>query len=162
MDKNAIKKCILDYFDIIYSFEKIDSVYLIGGAIRDIFLNNNFKDLDFVCTCDEKYIIDFINNNNLKYKKNSFGGYKISYLDIEIDMWSEVDLFNSIEYNLDGIVYNIGRDEFIYFGFYDAIENGLKKINFNRNLKNEKRIAERKQKLEYFLKIYKEKKETHF
>lgn len=69
MDKNAIKKCILDYFDIIYSFEKIDSVYLIGGAIRDIFLSNNFKDLDFVCTCDEKYIIDFINNNNLKYKK---------------------------------------------------------------------------------------------
>ena len=158
LDKEIIKQYINKHFPIIYNLSNLCPTFLMGGAIRDLMLGLEPKDLDFVCL-DTIGIVDaFVLKYHLTWRKNKFGGYKIYYRNIEIDLWSTNDLFSSIEYNIDGLFYDVANNYFLPFGFFDAIEHGIVKLNENNNTTNIERQNNRKEKLEEFLSILKQRK----
>ncbi len=63
------------------------NVFLFSGIIRDYYLNRrdgNFRDIDIIIEDDIIIKDDFL---NLRIRKNSFGGYKIEFPNIVIDLW---------------------------------------------------------------------------
>lgn len=132
---------IKEKFNIIYAISMIYQTYLIGGTIRDLMLEKEPRDMDFVFHSmndneAELYLKRFINMFNLEYSLNHFNGYKIVYNDMEIDLWHTKDLFNSIEYNADGLLYDIENHQLISLTFDDFLKNGPRKINATNNLNN--------------------------
>ena len=93
-----------------------------------------------------------ISKYNLKFEINKLGGYKIFYNDIIVDLWSTNDLLKSIEYNIEGLFYDVKNDLLIPFGYYDAIENGLRQINPNNNILDDEKKKNRKVKFENYIK----------
>jgi len=141
MLEEKIEKYINEKFKPIYAISMIYPTYLIGGSIIDILLDNEPRDLDFVIlshdsnTIDE-YLQKFIGKFQLNYKLNHFNGYKIIYNDYEIDLWHTKDLLSSIEYNADGILYDIENKNLISISFDDYLKNGPKRINNTKDNNN--------------------------
>ncbi|WP_275351602.1 hypothetical protein, partial [Proteus mirabilis] len=71
--------------------EEKNDVFLFSGIIRDYFLykdkssNFNVRDIDIVVSDIDKFHSIF--KNKIQYKKNSFGGLKLYFNDINIDVW---------------------------------------------------------------------------
>ena len=71
--------------------EEKNDVFLFSGVIRDYFLykdkssNFNVRDIDIVVSDIDKFHSTF--KNKIQYKKNSFGGLKLYFNDINIDVW---------------------------------------------------------------------------
>lgn len=71
--------------------EEKNDVFLFSGVIRDYFLykdtksNFNVRDIDIVVSDIDKFHSTF--KNIVKYNKNSFGGLKLYFNDINIDVW---------------------------------------------------------------------------
>ncbi|MBQ0268167.1 MULTISPECIES: hypothetical protein [Providencia] len=71
--------------------EEKNDVFLFSGIIRDYFLykdklsNFNVRDIDIVVSDIDKFHSTF--KNIVKYNKNSFGGLKLYFNDINIDVW---------------------------------------------------------------------------
>lgn len=129
--EEKIDDLINNKFPLIYKLDN-KNVYLIGGSIKSIILDEISKDLDFVYIIDtDEKIKSFINKYNLPYKKNSFNGYKINYNNINIDLWNTKDLEHCVEYNYDQLFYDINKRKIIDIGFTDAIKNGIKEVNCN-------------------------------
>lgn len=128
-----IKEQINKYFSIIYNIPSTYHVFLVGGSIRSISLNEQIKDLDFVFLDSyntvNNYILEFINNYSLNYTFNEYGGYKINYNGFMVDLWKTKDLLYAIQFNADGLFYDIHNNYLITFGIYDALENGLRELN---------------------------------
>ncbi|MBR1416908.1 MAG: hypothetical protein IJ572_03735 [Bacilli bacterium] len=132
---------IKEKFKLIYAISMIYQTYLIGGAIRDIMLNKTPRDLDFVISSNDfvevdSYIKKFIYKYNLSYTLNHFNGYKILYKGIEIDLWYTKDLFDSIEYNGDGLLYDIEHHQLISLTFDDFLINGPRIVNKTVDMNN--------------------------
>lgn len=107
-------------------------VLVFSGVIRNYFLKykGQIRDLDLVVSCDDCKVEDFLNNFN--YKKNSFGGYKISLGSLNIDLWQiektwaytnhkvELQLFkdynlpNTTFFNFSSIIFDLNKEKFIY------------------------------------------------
>lgn len=151
--KEKVRKYIIENFPLAIEISNIAPIFLIGGALRDIELHTPPKDLDFVVLSDTDEIIKtFIEKNNLKYKMNKLGGYKIYNNSVVVDLCNTNDLLKSIEYNIEGLFYDIKNDYIIPFGYYDALENGLRIINPNNNINEEERISKRKITLNNYIK----------
>lgn len=151
---NNIKKYIKDIFPIAIYISRLCPVYLMGGSLRDIKLGNIPKNLDFVCLDNDNIIEAYIKKFNLEYKLNSFGGYKIKFNGMSIDLWKTSDLYSAIEYNIDGLFYDVKENRLLSFGYFDSISDGIKVINEKNNTTNKVRARERKIKLEnYYRKI---------
>lgn len=110
-------------------------VYLFGGGVRD-FLDGNFeeiRDLDFVVRSKSKYLVNIEKyipkDKNIKFTKNRFGGYKIFFDSLIIDIWnmedtwlfkkhrikiSEENLINSVYLNIDALLYLLNKKEYLY------------------------------------------------
>ena len=153
--KELIKKYLINNFNLIFSID--EPVFLLGGAIKDIIYNNIVKDLDFVVLSDNTDSIEkLINDNNLQYTKNSFDGYKIKYNNLYIDIWSAQDLYDCIQYNFDGLFYDIKNDSILSFGYINSINDKLIELNNKRNHPSSARKLERLEKItNYILKIIK-------
>ena len=118
-------------------------VYVFSGIIRNYFLGiTDSRDLDIVVKslAPLKRLLD----RSLFVYKNQFGGYKIKYSFIEIDIW-ELDktwgiqaknmkstpesLLNSAFFNFSGILYNLNKHCFIiseaYCYFFNTKEMDL-------------------------------------
>ena len=98
----------------------------------------------------EDFIKTFISKYGLQFSYNHFNGFKITFNDIEIDLWHTKDLFDSIEYNADGLLYDINNHRFISLTFDDFLKNGPKKINYSKNIDD--KSQERLLKLKNFIK----------
>lgn len=133
-----LEKYIKKHFDVGYSISNMCNIYLLGGAIRDLTLAKIPKDLDFVILGREN--IDFINllfkKLNIKYTYNKLGGFKFNYNNTEIDLWLTDDLFSAIQYNVDGLFFNLKDNSLISLTFDDFIKNGLKEVNSENNIEN--------------------------
>lgn len=136
MYENKIQEYINKNFRIIYAVAYLCPTYLIGGSLRDLNLGKNPKDMDIVCLDNDNIIESFLEKFNLTYKINSLGGYKINYNGIEIDLWKTKDLFSAMEYNVDGLFYDISNNQLLSFSYNDFLENGLKKLNPENNIAN--------------------------
>ena len=66
------------------------NVILIGGAARGALENDfNPRDLDFILNNDNMNDFEsIIKNLHINYIKNSFGGYKLKFKNLEVDVWS--------------------------------------------------------------------------
>ncbi len=133
-----LEKYIKKHFDVGYSISNMCNIYLLGGAIRDLTLAKIPKDLDFVILGREN--IDFINllfkKLNIKYTYNKLGGFKFNYNNTEIDLWLTDDLFSAIQYNVDGLFFNLKDNSLISLTFDDFIKNGLKEVNSENNIES--------------------------
>lgn len=91
----------------------LSPIYLVGGAIRDLMLANIPKDLDFVVVGEEhlEWVMLVLKKFNIEYSLNRFGGFKINYNGVMVDLWITNDLFSSMQYNVDGLYFNLKHQE---------------------------------------------------
>ena len=124
--KEKVRKYIIENFPLAIEISNIAPIFLIGGALRDIELLTPPKDLDFVVLSDTDEIIKtFIEKNNLKYKINKLGGDKIYNNSVVVDRWNTNDLLKSIEYNIEGLFYDIKNDYIKCSTLYIVIINTI-------------------------------------
>lgn len=95
------------------------------------------------------WVLKVFKTFNIEFILNRFGGYKFIYDDIEIDLWLADDLFSSMQYNVDGLYFDLRTNSILSLTFEDFNKNGLKLINPNNNIENG-----RERKLKEFEKIY--------
>lgn len=131
-----LKTYIKRHFYPAYTISMLCPIYLVGGAIRDLIYAENPKDLDFVVLGKENFdfIMQVFEKFNIKYDLNKFGGFKFEYEGTKIDLWLTDDLFSSIQYNVDGIFFNLNNNTLLSLTFEDFIDNGLKQINSDNNI----------------------------
>lgn len=123
----------IDYeiIEFVNTLKKRTKVYIFSGIIRDYFLFKKhipFRDIDLIIE-DDLILEDIF--QNLIYKKNSFGGYKIKFEGVEIDLWVikktwalnqgqlkfEFDYLNALPkttfFNFSSIIYSLNTKNFI-------------------------------------------------
>lgn len=137
-------------------YQLVDSgvpTFLVGSSVKGIMLNSDFGDIDIVILSPTaEPIREFIIRNGLEYDRNSFGGYRVFYNNIKLDMWHLDDLYYAIEFNLDGLFYHLNSNTVIPVGFVkgvkdDTLEQVCKDVK-HPNI--HKSIARRRQLLKYF------------
>ena len=133
-----LENYIKNHFYPAYTISKLYPIYLLGGAIRDLIYAKIPKDLDFVVLGEENidFILQLFERFNINYKLNKLGGFKFEYKNVEIDLWLSNDLFSSIQYNVDGIFFDLQNNSLISLTFEDFVNNGLKLVNNDNNIKN--------------------------
>ena len=133
--KEKIQKYIHEKFDIIFDYPFEGRVFLYGGTIRSLMLDKKVNDLDFVIlTQDKCQVNDFIRQYKLDYTINGFGGTKIKYNGIDIDIYSGTDLKEATSYNIDSLFYDIHNNNFVVCGVFDAFKT--RKIIPLKNVKH--------------------------
>lgn len=149
INTKKIDKYLNKYFPIIYEFKFNGLILLLGGVIKNISMNKDSKDIDFVLLTDQKdNIEDFINKFDLQYTMNAFNGYKIHYNGLEIDIFAVNDLFKAGHYNTDYLFYDINRRELIPISINYSIKNNeiIEVNDFYLNTKRERaRLKKQKQ-----------------
>ena len=117
IDTKKLDNLINKKFPIIYKYNFDGLLLLYGGAIKDTLTGGNTKDLDFVILSQKEcQIKKFLSKYKLNYKKNVFGGYKINYKNTEIDICTTDDLLNVMRYDIDGMFYDIQKQQMILCG----------------------------------------------
>jgi len=135
-----LKRYIHDHFYLAYVISMLAPIYLVGGSIRDLIYAKKPKDMDFVVLGMEQldWVLQIFEAYNIKYKMNKFGGYKFVYENTEIDLWLAEDLFSSMQYNVDGLYFNLNTNSLLSLTFNDFKRNGLRLINEENNIENDK------------------------
>lgn len=129
-------KEILDkeVFSFIIDLNEIDNLFIYSGIIRNYFLGvNEVRDIDIMIDTS-KDISSFI--NKYKYRKNSYGGYKIYIKDTIVDLWYLQDTWalhnsqkviefelekyipNTAFFNFSSILYSFKEHSFIYTKYF--------------------------------------------
>ena len=106
-------------------------VFIFSGIIRDFFLfksHTPFRDIDLII--EDDLILENI-FQDINFKKNSFGGYKIKFKEVDIDLWVikktwalnrgqlkfEFDYLNTLPkttfFNFSSIIYSLSSKKFI-------------------------------------------------
>lgn len=149
--ETRLKKYIKSHFYPAIAISSLAPTYLLGGSIRDLILASHPKDLDFVVLGIENldWVLQVLTKFNIKYEKNRLGGFKFNYEGTDIDLWLTNDLFSSIEYNIDGLFYDVKNNSLLSLTFEDFLSNGIKKINEENNIEKGRLL-----KLEKFAKTY--------
>lgn len=149
-----IKTKIDKILDNKYKFIKnnfSNNIFLCGGILRDLMVNQKPKDIDFFYTGERENVFKFIKDNSLIYKLNSFGNPKLFYENKGIDFAIGNEFKDMILYNVDGLFYDINKHKFILAGFEDFLASETVKIVNNELIHpNSKRLDERKKKIESF------------
>lgn len=130
--ENYIKR----HFYSAYIIARLVPIYLVGGSIRDLIYAKRPKDLDFVVLGKENldWIMQVFEKFGINYSFNSFGGFKFEYNNIKIDLWLNDDLFSSMQYNVDGLFFNLNNNSLLSLTFEDFVNNGLKLLNSENNI----------------------------
>lgn len=112
-------------------------IYLVGGTIRDLINARNPKDLDFVVVGNEhlEWVRSVLSRFGISYSFNRFGGMKFNYNGTDIDLWTTDDLFSSMQYNIDGLYYNVKNGSMLSLTFRDFIDNEVREINPDNNIR---------------------------
>ncbi len=134
--ESRLDRYIKDNFYPAYTISMLASVFLVGGAIRDLRFAKRPKDLDFVVhgELNLDWVQDVLKKFNIDYAFNRFGGFKINYNGINVDLWLTNDLFSAMQYNVDGLYYDVKNKRLLSFTYEDFIVNGLIEINPHNNI----------------------------
>lgn len=110
---------------LVYTISVLAATYLIGGAIRDLIYAKKQKIWIFVVLEKEHldWVLQVLKRYNIEYKLNKFGGFKFNYKGTEIDLWLIDDLFSSMQYNVDGLYFDLRTSSLISFIFEDFSKN---------------------------------------
>ncbi len=119
-----------DLFGRILEISRLSNIYIFSGVIRDYFIQSKgIRDIDVVVDSDiVNEIPQIFSDSNIR--KNSYGGYKIDFKGIYVDLWHLEDtwtlkavpvLFEFVEYmpktaffNFSSIVYDFNKKQFYY------------------------------------------------
>lgn len=131
-----LQRYIIDNFYLAYILSNLAPIYLVGGAIRDLILAKEPKDMDFFILGTEysNLIINILESYNIELKRNKFNGYKFIYQNTEIDLWFTEDLFSAMQYNVDGLYFDLRFNKLLSLTFEHFIKNGLQLINSENNI----------------------------
>ncbi len=144
--QGRLKKYINHHFYPAYTISSLAPIYLVGGAIRDLVYARKPKDMDFVVLGKEQldWVLRVLKAYNINYDLNRFGGYKFVYGNTKIDLWLSEDLFSSMQYNVDGLYFDLRTNSLLSFTFDDFNMNGLRIINSENNIEKgrEKKLLE--------------------
>lgn len=154
--KQKLDKMLSRKFAVFTNAVFPSNLFVFGGAIRDVILSNEIKDLDlFVLTKNKSKILDFVKQNGFCYSLNSFNNPKISYGGINIDFCPIKNISEVIFFNSDGLFYNFSTGKFVVTKeFEDFIKTEkVEIVNHKEVHPNPKRIIERKSKVESFAKF---------
>lgn len=151
-----IQRYIKNHFFPAYTISKRSNIYLLGGGIRDLLVAKTPKDLDFVVLGnDEEWINEVLKIYKIHPDRNRFGGFKFEYNGTKIDLWLSEDLFSAIQYNIDGLIYDVKNNSLISLTFADFLKNGLRLVNPNNNIEKGREKKLLKYESEYKDSIYK-------
>ena len=151
-----IQRYIENHFYPAFTISRLSKIYLLGGGIRDLLVAKIPKDLDFVVLgSDEEWINEVFRIYKIYPNKNRFGGFKFEYNGTKIDLWLSEDLFSAIQYNIDGLLYDVKNNSLISLTFDDFLKNGLRLINPNNNIEKGREQKLLKYESEYKDVIYK-------
>lgn len=131
-----IERYIENHFYPIIAIANLVPTYLVGGSIRDLIMAKHPKDLDFVIigNQNESIVLKLLAKFQIKYELNRLGGYKFEYHGIKVDLWVAEDLFSSMQYNVDGLYYDVNGRFLLSLTFEDFLKNGLRLINPENNI----------------------------
>jgi len=119
---------------------------IIGGALRDFSFNRTPRDLDIMVSSNVTDFDDLMKNYD--YRKNRFGGYKVSINDTELDIWSiqnnwafknqyyDASFKNVTKgsfFNIDAIAFNLNTGDIDAEIFIETIKNRVLDINLDSN-----------------------------
>lgn len=123
---------------------------IFGGAVRSWSLDKAPRDIDIAVDMEKEELLERFPG----VKQNKFGGLKLSENGIEIDIWPLKETWTlkdagleptfhnmakTASFNTDCIIFLITRDgsaifhEVLDYGFKDAMEQGLLKVNYPNN-----------------------------
>lgn len=154
--KMRIQRYIENHFYPAFTISRLSNIYLLGGGIRDLLVGKIPKDLDFVVLgSDEEWINEVFRIYKIYPNKNRLGGFKFEYNGTKIDLWLSEDLFSAIQYNIDGLLYDVKNNSLISLTFDDFLKNGLRVINPNNNIEKGREQKLLKYESEYKDVIYK-------
>ena len=133
-----LENYIKNHFYPAYTISKLCPIYLLGGSIRDLMYAKKPKDLDFVVLNEENldFVMQVFEKFNIKHRLNKFEGYKLKYKNEEIDLWLANDLFSAIQYNVDGLFFDLQTNSLISLTFEDFVNNELRLVNDENNIEN--------------------------
>ena len=131
-----LENYIRNHFYPAYTISMLCPIYLLGGAIRDLIYAEKPKDLDFVVLGKENidFVLQIFARFNIKYCFNRFGGFRFYYDNTKIDLWLSDDLYASIQYNVDGLFFDLKNNSLLSLTFEDYLNNGLKLVNNQNNI----------------------------
>ena len=154
--KMRIQRYIENHFYPAFTISRLSKIYLLGGGIRDLLVGKIPKDLDFVVLgSDEEWINEVFRIYKIHPDRNRLGGFKFEYNGTKIDLWLSEDLFSAIQYNIDGLLYDVKNNSLISLTFDDFLKNGLRLINPNNNIEKGREQKLLKYESEYKDVIYK-------
>ena len=154
--KMRIQRYIENHFYPAFTISRLSKIYLLGGGIRDLLVAKIPKDLDFVVLgSDEEWINEVFRIYKIHPDRNRLGGFKFEYNGTKIDLWLSEDLFSAIQYNIDGLLYDVKNNSLISLTFDDFLKNGLRLINPNNNIEKGREQKLLKYESEYKDIIYK-------
>lgn len=154
--KMRIQRYIENHFYPAFTISRLSNIYLLGGGIRDLLVGKISKDLDFVVLgSDEEWINEVFRIYKIHPDRNRLGGFKFEYNGTKIDLWLSEDLFSAIQYNIDGLLYDVKNNSLISLTFDDFLKNGLRLINPNNNIEKGREQKLLKYESEYKDVIYK-------
>lgn len=135
-----LKNYINKHFYPAYTISRLAPIYLVGGAIRDLMYAKKPKDMDFVVIGLEhlEWVLQVLKAYKISYTLNKFVGYKFNYNDTVVDLWLTDDLFSSQQYNIDGLYFDLRTNSNISVTFDDFRKNGLKEVNKENNIENDR------------------------
>ncbi len=140
-----LRNYVNNHFYPAYVIAKFAPIYLVGGSIRCLIYAKRPKDMDFVVLGMEQleWVLKVLKAYNIDFKPNRFGGYKFTYNDTEVDLWLAEDLFSSMQYNVDGLYFDLRTNSLLSLTFDDFNRNGLRLINPENNIENgrERKLA---------------------
>ena len=58
---------VTQVFDLFETYQK-NSIYVVGGSIRDALLNREITDIDFATSLEPKTITEILNKENIKFE----------------------------------------------------------------------------------------------
>ncbi|MCM2534321.1 hypothetical protein NDK43_20645 [Neobacillus pocheonensis] len=158
--KAEIFNLLRDYpnsLTFIKSLSEIGELLFFGGAIRDYYLHNEYRNMprDFDIAVklnfrNEELFENFVEKHT--YRRNRFGGYKVKIENIEFDLWNlentwafkenklsaaEENLAKSVFLSVDGIVYNFNQDTLYDDALKWSLENKQIKVVLKDNPQKE-------------------------
>ena len=131
-------------FNNLFTLIKDYDHYILGGFIRDIFEKKQSKDIDILIDISDENLFEIV--KNFKYKKNSFGAYKLILNNIEVDIWNTTNHFyfknlmyeykkgdlkniaNTCFINYDALIYYPNKENYYVRPFFNAKRKGVKFI----------------------------------
>ena len=131
-----LENYIKNHFHPAYTISTLCPIYLLGGAIRNLIYAKKPKDLDFVVLGRENFdlILQVFEKFHIEYSLNRFGGFKFKYENTKVDLWLSNDLFSAMQYNVDGLFFDLKTNSLLSLTFDDFITNGLKLVNNDNNI----------------------------